>query len=75
MEKMDELKAKVMVEAGIVDVDAESIAAAERCDYLTVNTGRDGREYVWYFDGKYEACADAETGEFITKEKISALFC
>lgn len=68
------LKIEVMREAGFPNADIETVIDAEGKDFLTENTGRDGRIYIWYFDGEHEACADIETGDFVSSDRISMLF-
>lgn len=58
-----------------VGLTAANIASCEADDTLSVNEGRDGRTYVWYFDGVRNVSADAETGEFLTEEEIEEQFC
>lgn len=58
-----------------VGLTAEDIEDCESDDTLSVNEGRDGRTYVWYFDGVRNVAADAETGEFLTEEEIEEQFC
>ena len=73
--KIEEVKKIVMKNALRREVSAEDIADAEKCNQLTINQGRDGREYVWYLDEDgIESAADAETGKEITNEKIEQLF-
>lgn len=58
-----------------VGLTAEDIENCEADDSLSVNTGRDGRTYVWYMDETHNVAADAETGEFLTEEEIEKQFC
>lgn len=45
-------------------------------DYITINTGRDGREYAWYIDEYNSVICDVETLELCDDaEKIEALLC
>lgn len=44
-------------------------------DYLTVNTGRDGKTYLWFAD-EFENCAICEDGTIVDDEKeLDKLFC
>lgn len=58
-----------------IGLTAANIASCEADDTLSVNEGRNGRTYVWYFDGIRNIAADAETGEFLTEEEIEEQFC
>ena len=70
---IEEVK-RIVMEAAEQDSSIENIATMEKCDYLSENTGSDGRNYVWYLDADgHEAAADAETGELLTKEQIETV--
>lgn len=70
---IEEVK-RIVMEAAGQDAGKENIKAMEKCDYLSENTGSDGRNYVWYLDADgHEAAANAETGELLTKEQIEAI--
>ena len=44
-------------------------------DYLTENRGRDGQDYLWYFDGATGGAINTTTGEIITDEaELEKLF-
>lgn len=47
---------------------------AESVDYLTVNRGRDGNLYAWYFDGSDECCVSVDTLEIIPESQIEEQF-
>lgn len=70
--KIEEIKTAVIETIGLTAAD---IASCEADDTLTVNEGRNGRTYVWYFDGVHNIAADAENGKFITDEEIEEQFC
>lgn len=72
--KIEEVKKMVLENALHREVTAEDIAENERLDFLSVNQGRDGREYVWYMDSTTNIAADAETGEELTENEIEELF-
>lgn len=69
---IEEIKSAVLETIGLTAAD---IASCEADDTLSVNEGRDGRTYVWYFDGAHNIAADAETGKFLTDEEIEKQFC
>lgn len=71
---VDKIKKLVLEEVGI-EATEENIRHYESCDYLSVNIGRDGKEYVWYFDGSDNVAADIATGKFLTEEEIERNFC
>lgn len=75
-EKIVNLKRDVLEQAGytVEDITEELIASAEEKGWLSVNTGRDGRDYLWYYDGDgMEACMCIENEKFITEEEIEKL--
>jgi len=42
-----------------------------KCDYLTINKGRDGKDYAWYFDGDgCEAAVSVDTLTELNKDEI-----
>ena len=46
--------------------DVEAKIEEERSNgYLTTNTGRNGKKYIWYMDESNNAAIDLETGEII----------
>ena len=34
-------------------------------NYLTINTGRSGKDYLWYMDDKYNVCISLDTLDII----------
>jgi hypothetical protein len=42
----------------------------EDCGYLTVNTARNGRDVVWYFDGINELAYYIDTNDKLTDDEI-----
>ncbi|WP_289147001.1 hypothetical protein [uncultured Megamonas sp.] len=69
-----EMKAinKAVKEAGF---EAEVIETLINYDYVTINKGRDGRMYAYYFDGVREAIVDVDTLNIISNYEAEALFC
>ena len=58
-----------------MDHDPQYIEEDCEHDYLTNNTGRDGRDYLWYLDENKSVAIDILTGEIIDDEtKIDELF-
>lgn len=54
----------------------ESLSDDVTCGDLTENTGRDGDDYFWYFDGVMDVAIKIKSGEIITDEdEIDILFC
>lgn len=49
----------------IINSLAEDISAG----YLTENNGRDGNEYLWYYDGATSAAVNADSGDIVTDEE------
>lgn len=45
---------KIISILGWAENENDFIAEALRHDYLTINEGRDGQEYAWYYDGNSE---------------------
>ena len=72
--EIEKVKKLVLEEVGL-EATEENIKHYESCDYLSVNTGRDGKEYVWYLDEKNNVAADIETGKFLSEEEIEKNFC
>ena len=70
--KLEEIKTAVLETIGLTAADIDS---CESDDTLSVNEGRNGRTYVWYFDGAHNVAADAETGKFLSEEEIKEQFC
>ena len=55
---------------------SESLKDAVNNDYLTINKGRDGKIYAWYFDGTSNAAVEVESLNIIAdEEEIENLFC
>jgi len=56
----------------LADIEAtdERITHYEDCDYLTINTGRNGRDYAWYADESHNIAVDIETLEVLTNQEI-----
>lgn len=45
-------------------------------DWITINKARNGKDYVWYYDGNKNAVIDIESGEIIDDDKfIDDQFC
>ena len=58
------------------NVDIEYMIEDYKNDYLTLNRGRDGKDYYYYFDGDKEGIIRIEDNEIITDKKvIEDLFC
>ena len=80
---MIELKMRLLQDVGIIDGTMnhdeamEIINRNEYHGYLTENTGRDGKDYLWYFDGTMEKIMEIETGKIlyeISENEIDYLF-
>lgn len=54
------------------DYDYESAESDYNCDYLTINTGRDGIDYAWYYTGNREWVFDLN-GRELSKVEIEEL--
>lgn len=69
-----EMKAinKAIEEAGLEAEVAESLI---KHNYVTINKGRDGKMYAYYFDSDSEAIVEVETLNVIDNNKAEALFC
>ena len=69
-----EMKAinKAVEEAGL---EAEVIESLIEHDNVTINKGRDGKMYAYYFDGDSEAIVEVETLNVIDNNEAEALFC
>lgn len=52
------------------DSNDEQLKAYIEADYLTINTGRNGRSYAWYMDANRSSCVDVETLEELTPKQI-----
>lgn len=71
---MMKLKIKVLEEAGIIEPTKEDVERFEKCDFLTINRGKDGNEYIWYLDSdNMEAAMCIETGVFLTQSEIERI--
>ena len=59
-----------------LDLDlADSLADDVKAGYLTENSGRDGADYFYYFDGAQTAAVNIETAEVVTdEERLDRLF-
>lgn len=44
-------------------------------DFLTINGGRDDKDYAWFYDGITEGAICLENGDIIDSERIEELFC
>lgn len=44
-------------------------------DYLTENTGRDGKDYLWYLDETTNAIIDVDGNICEDDDRIDELFC
>ena len=71
----EDVERMVLEAVDIYPEDPEDVEYYREKDMLTVNTGRDGRSYVWYLDGRRSAAADLETGRFLSEEEIEEQFC
>nr|DAG57267.1 MAG TPA: hypothetical protein [Caudoviricetes sp.] len=56
-----------------LSMDVENIAEDYKHDYLTINTGRDGRVYVWYIDEVSEGAICVEDLKNLDEEDIERL--
>ena len=48
--------------------DLENVPEDMDKGYLTIDTGRDGYEYYWYADEKYNVAINRKTGRMVTEE-------
>lgn len=56
--------------------DFANIQTDMDCDFLTENTGRDGKDYYWYLDDNRDVAIREEDGAIIDdQETIKELFC
>lgn len=74
---IEELEAAKKILAYLdIDSDDDSVMTHFKHSYLTVNTARNGKDYIWYLDENKSAVCDITTGEIITDEDfISKQFC
>lgn len=52
------------------DTDDETLQNNLEHGFLTINEGRNGKKYAWYFDESKEFCVDVETLKPLTPEEI-----
>lgn len=55
--------------------DTEFVGHDIRHDYLSENTGRDGKDYLWHYDGTTNAIIDADGNICEDSDRINELFC
>ena len=59
-----------------IERDLENVKTDMDCDFLTENTGRDGKDYYWYLDDNRDVAIREEDGAIIDdQETINELFC
>lgn len=52
-----------------------SLAEDVKTGYLTENNGRDGYEYIYFYDGSLCAAVKVDTGDIVTEdEELDRLF-
>lgn len=67
--------AKVYDELGYGRPDLTQMIEDQRCDRLTENTTRSGRDVVWYLDENHNVCVYIDTLEVLTDEEIERELC
>ena len=73
---MEDLKKKIIAEAIVCaaeEVTSEDINTYESADILTENTGRSGKNYLWWLDERLNILLDIESGEIIDGEDADVL--
>lgn len=74
MYKMNEKEikaAKKVLEMVNIEVTEDNINHYISCDYLTINTGNDGKDYCWYLDAdNNEACVCVDSLEETDAESV-----
>lgn len=55
--------------------DLDAVEDDIKHDYLTENTGRDGKDYLWYLDETTNAIIDADGNICEDDDRIDELFC
>ena len=68
-----EAKLKALNESNI-EPTLENIKHYEKCEYLTINTGRNGRDYAWYVDEHNSVAVDIKTLDVLSSTEIEELF-
>ena len=68
-----EAKLKALCESNI-EPTQENINHYEKCEYLTINTGRNGRDYAWYGDEHNSVAVDTETLDVLSSIEIEEQF-
>lgn len=60
-----------------IDRDISFISNDKEIDWLTINSGKDGKTYAWFFDGwgATDKAVCLDDGEIIGEERTEALFC
>lgn len=75
LEKLEGMVARITELYNHMEVNKETIENDWEHDYLTINTGRDGKDYIWYLDDKKNAAINLSNGEIIDNEQeIEKLF-
>lgn len=58
-----------------LDLDVESAEEDYNNNYLTINKGKDGQDYLYYLDGNKEGALNIATGKIITDlEELERIF-
>lgn len=58
-----------------LDLDDYSAADDIKNDYLTINEGKDGKNYLWYLDENKEGAIRLDDLKFILADETKELFC
>lgn len=63
--------------AAYADIEKQFIESEVENDFITINTGRNGREYAWYSYENEDVLCDVETLEIIHNDAkfIEEQFC
>ena len=70
---LEKAKLKALYECNI-EPTQENINHYEKCEYLTINTGRNGRDYAWYGDEHNSVAVDIETLDVLSSIEIEEQF-
>ena len=58
-----------------LDLDVESAEEDYNNNYLTINKGKDGQDYLYYLDDNKEVALNIETGKIVKEtEELERLF-
>ncbi|HPZ24182.1 MAG TPA: hypothetical protein PLC25_05025 [Bacilli bacterium] len=58
-----------------LDLDVESVQTDIDNDYLTINKGKDGQDYLYYLDESKDVALNIATGKIITDlEELERIF-